>query len=265
MDPQQTPPAWSIHKTLAIVLQAIILIGLAFSVYERQWLNTAVISGILVLTLLPALLSRRLDVYIPAEFELLTIAFIFAALFLGETRDYYSRYWWWDIALHTTSGGLLGILGVLLVYVLNENPRVDLHMRPGFISFFAFCFAVAIGAIWEIFEFAMDSLAGMNMQKPMFDDPSGLTDTMWDLIVDTLGALFVAVLGYLYMKRGVQSIARRWIQRFIEGNPRLFRRSYPALPADGKTAGFEETLFSTSLDRSGSAAPGHVSDRRPEE
>ncbi|MHB0958670.1 MAG: hypothetical protein ACYC0X_16020 [Pirellulaceae bacterium] len=225
MDSEQQPTQhWSVHKWFAITLQVVILLGCAFSVYEQQWLNTVVIAGIFFLTIVPTLLSRRWDIFIPPEFELLTIAFIFAALFLGETRDYYSRYWWWDIALHTTSGGLLGILGLLLVYVLNETPRLDLHMRPGFIAFFAFCFAVTVGALWEIFEFAMDSFFGMNMQKPMFKDPTGLTDTMWDLIVDTLGALVVSALGYLYMKRRSKSVIERWIQRFIDGNPRLFSR-----------------------------------------
>ena len=212
------------HSKVALALQLIILIGLALSVYERQWLNALVIGGILLLTVLPMLISRRLHLFFPPEFEVLAIAFIFAALFLGETRDFYARFWWWDLALHTTSGALLGIFGFLLVYVLNETPRVDLHMRPGFVAFFAFCFALMVGALWEIFEFAMDSLAGMNMQKPFLGDPSGLTDTMWDLIVDAIGALAISLAGYLYTKRGATSFIERWIQRFIAGNPRLFRR-----------------------------------------
>lgn len=64
----------------------------------------------------------------------------------------------------------------------------------------------------------------MNMQKPMLGDPSGLTDTKWDLIVDTLGALVVSVVGYLYTKRGAESIVERWIRRFIDSNPQLFSR-----------------------------------------
>lgn len=225
-DPK-APEPWNVHKWFTIALQVIVAMGIALSIYEQQWLNAAIITGILLLTILPVLFARGLNIFIPSEFELMTIGFIFAALFLGETRDYYARFWWWDLALHTTSGGLLGILGVLLVYVLNENPRIDLHMQPGFVAFFAFCFAVAIGALWEMFEFAMDQLFGMNMQKPMFGDPSGLTDTMWDLVVDTVGAAVVSVAGYLYMKRGVKSFIERWIQRFIEGNPRLFRRRWP--------------------------------------
>lgn len=216
--------SWNVHKGLTAFLQAIIAIGLGLSIYEHQWLNAVVIAGILLLTMLPVLFSRGLEVFIPAEFELLAIGFLFAALFLGETRDYYARFWWWDIALHTTSGGLLGVLGVLLVYVLNQTARIDVHMKPGFVAFFAYCFAVAVGTLWEIFEFAMDQLFGMNMQKPMLGDPSGLTDTMWDLIVNSLGALVVSLAGYIYMKRGIESVVERWIQQFIDGNPRLFSR-----------------------------------------
>lgn len=32
-------------------------------------------------------------------------------------------------------------------------------MNPGFVAFFVFVFAVGMGALWEIFEFAMDSIS----------------------------------------------------------------------------------------------------------
>ena len=98
-----------------------------------------------------------------------------------------------------------GVLGFLLVYVLNESERVEMHMRPRFVALFAFLFAVVVGTLWEIFEFAMDQLAGTRMQKPMFGDPSGLTDTMWDMIVNALGALTISALGWWYMNRGEHS------------------------------------------------------------
>ena len=96
---------------------------------------------------------------------LLTIVFVFASLFLGEVREYYIRFWWWDLALHAGSGFLLGIIGFLLVYVLNETEEIGVHMKPGFVAFFAFLFAVGIGVLWEIFEFCMDIFFNMNMQK----------------------------------------------------------------------------------------------------
>ncbi len=210
---------WWVVTGLRIVMGAAILLAL----YERQWLNALVVFAIMLVTMAPGVLAGRFRVYIPAEFELLVVIFLFAAFFLGEVRGYYARFWWWDIVLHATSGLLLGLLGFLLVYVLNENQRIELHMRPRFVALFAFTFAVAMGALWEILEFGMDQLFGMNMQKPMFGDNSGLTDTMWDLIVDALGAFAISAAGWWHMHRGVRSFVEVWIRKFIERNPRLFR------------------------------------------
>lgn len=216
--------AATIHRWVTRALQTIMILAALIAIYERQWLNAVIVAAIFGLCALPGVLSRRMKVYIPPEFELLTILFIFASLFLGEIGGYYERFWWWDVMLHTASGLLLGILGFLLVYVLNSQPHVRLHMTPGFVAFFAFVFAVAVGAIWEIFEFTMDSLFGMNMQKPMLGDESGLTDTMFDLIVDTLGALIISLIGYAYMKQNTRSFIENWIHKFIDANPRLFER-----------------------------------------
>ena len=96
--------------------------------------------------------------------------------------------------LHTLSGAIIGAIGFSLVYMLNEKDRVAMKLSPVFVAIFSFGFALSIGTLWEIFEFLMDSLFGFDMQK------SGLIDTMWDLIVDALGALVISVLGYLYLK-----------------------------------------------------------------
>ena len=221
----RTPPSRTVHRRLTLFLQGILLLGLVGAIVEQQWLTALTTAAVIVTTLMPLILGRRFRVFVPPEFEVLAVVFLFASLFLGEVRGYYLRFWWWDIALHTASGFLLGILGFLLVYVLNETEDIDVHMRPRFVALFAFMFAVGLGALWEIFEFSMDQLFGMDMQKEMLGDPSGLTDTMWDLIVDTVGAAVIAVLGFGYLRtKGSESFLEQWIDRFIEANPGLFRR-----------------------------------------
>jgi hypothetical protein len=211
------PSGQRIHRRVTISLQVLLLVGLAFEVWQAQWLNAAATAGISILTLLPVVLGRAYDVFIPPELEALAALFVFAALFLGEVRGYYVRFWWWDAALHSASGFLLGILGFLLVHVLNEKEDLEVHMKPGFVALFAFMFALGLGALWEIFEFAMDGLFGLNMQK------SGLVDTMWDLIVDAAGALAIALLGYGYLRKAAgESFLERWIARFIQANTRFF-------------------------------------------
>lgn len=216
-------PFARIYRATVLVLQIILAGELVLVLLDEQWLNALLILMIMGGTLAPVFLRHRFTIDIPVEFQVLTVAFVFASVFLGEIQQYYERFWWWDIALHVSSGFLLGILGFLLVYVLNESERVDLHMRPRFLAIFAFVFAVAVGSMWEMFEFGMDRLFDTQMQKPMLDDPSGLTDTMWDLIVDAAGAFIICAFGWWYMAAGRRSFIEHWIRKFIERNPHMFR------------------------------------------
>jgi hypothetical protein len=210
-----------LRRAALLAMQGLMLLELAVLLLGGQWLNALLLVAIMALVFAPLVLVRRLLPDVPAQFQFLVVVFVFAALFLGEFRRFYDRYWWWDLALHASSGLLLGIFGFLLVYVLNRNVRIELHMRPRFVALFAFVFAVAIGALWELFEFAMDQAFGLQMQKPMFNDPSGLTDTMWDLAVDAAGALVVSLYGWWYLQRGERSFIERWFER-------LARRQEPA-------------------------------------
>ena len=114
------------------------------------------------------------------------------------------------------------MLGFMFVYILNEDRSVDVHMRPSFVALFAFFFAVGLGAIWEVFEFAMDTFFGTNMQPATQNDPSGLTDTIQDLIVDTVGAAVVSIGGWRYLAAARQSRIDDWAGRFIQRNPQIF-------------------------------------------
>ena len=71
----------------------------------------------------------------------------------------------------------------------------------------------------------MDEVFGLQMQKPMFGDESGLTDTMWDLTLDALGGLIISLYGYVYMRRGAKSFISGWIARFARENPDWFERT----------------------------------------
>lgn len=216
----------TIHRRVSFILQGLLCIELIAALIAQQWLTAFTAAGIITVTLTPLLLTRTFQVHIPSQFQLLAIAFVFASLFLGEVRGYYTRYWWWDTLLHTISGMLLGVVGFLLVHILNEIEDIDIHMKPGFVAFFAFMFAVGTGALWEIFEFTMDTVLGMNMQKPTIGDPSGLTDTMFDLIADAVGALIMCVFGYYQLKKpGRMSFLEEWIDAFVKKNPKLFRTS----------------------------------------
>ncbi|MDD2310613.1 MAG: hypothetical protein PHH91_13635 [Desulfuromonadaceae bacterium] len=213
-----------IHKWVGWSLVSIVAVEWLFLLFSARWLSLFLVTIIMVVLIAPTIFRTKLDVEIPVEFHITAVIFIFASLYLGEIQRFYQLFWWWDIVLHASAGLLMGIVGFLLVYLLNESKRVEMHMTPGFISLFAFSFAVTIGTLWEVFEFSMDQFFGLNMQKAMLDDSSGLTDTIWDMIVNAIGAFIISFMGWRYLKRKQIFFVRDWIQSFVEKNPALFKK-----------------------------------------
>ena len=168
------------------------------------------------LSMVPVYVARWAEVEVPPGFMLAVVAFVGGTIFLGEVFDFYNRFWWWDIAMHGGSAIGFGLTGFVLVFMMFQGDRFA--APPSAIAFFAFCFALAIGAMWEVFEFTMDQLFGLNMQK------SGLMDTMGDLIVDMGGALLGALAGYFYLREQAFGGLTGVIEYFVSRNPRLFRK-----------------------------------------
>jgi len=195
-------------------LRLTILIAIIGSIFNKRWTLLFSSALILILTFLPYLFERKYSINLPIEFEFVIILFIYASLFLGEIHAYYTKFWWWDVVLHTSSGIALGFAGFLILYVLYCQDKV--RAKPIWIAIFAFCFGVAIGAVWEIFEFTMDQIFSLNMQK------SGLLDTMWDLIVDSIGAMLTSFVGYFYIKGKKTPLFTRFLQKFSKENPKYF-------------------------------------------
>ena len=161
-----------------------------------------------VVMFLPSIVQKRWNLAIPNYMYILFFIFLYCAVYLGEVRNFYYLVPHWDTILHTFSGVMLGALGFTLVEIFNSAERVPINLSPFFVAFFAFCFALAAGAVWEIYEFSLDGLMGMNMQKYALADGTlrigrdAVCDTMKDIIVDALGALIMSVVGYIMLKRG---------------------------------------------------------------
>lgn len=161
----------------------------------------------LFVTLLPSIIERRFSIDIPDTMEILYFIFLFCAIYLGEVQNFYYLIPNWDTVLHAFSAAMLGSLGFSLVTMLNDAERVKVDLSPLFIALFAFCFALAAGAIWEIYEYSFDGLFNLNMQKfamqngTPFIGHMALTDTMYDIIVDAVSALITSIIGYCSIKK----------------------------------------------------------------
>lgn len=186
------------------------------NIIAQNWLNLFTSVLAIILIYLPSYLTDKNYLHIPTGMQFTIIVFIFASMYLGEQRDFYYHFWWWDSMLHAISGMALGFIGFVLVYVLNKNENIDVVLSPIFIAVFAFSFAVTIGVFWEIFEFWMDMIFGLNMQK------SGLVDTMFDLMEDCVGALVTSTIGYFYVKTKRPSRFQQYLTEVLEKNESFF-------------------------------------------
>lgn len=204
------------QSILTRLIWLLLLVFAAYSLIEWRLSLTFVALATLGLSMAPVYVARWAEVEVPRAFTAAIVMFVGGTLFLGEVFDFYNRFWWWDIAMHGGSAIGFGLIGFVLVFMMFQGDR---YAAPPFaVAFFAFCFAIAIGAMWEIFEFTMDQTFGLNMQK------SGLLDTMGDLIVDTLGALIGAGSGWAWLKKRNLGPLTQIIATFVHRNPRFFSR-----------------------------------------
>jgi len=169
---------------------------------------------------LPMLLTRLTKIKLPDALCACFYIFILCGTVLGEMFSLYYRISVWDSLLHFGSGIMCGMLGGILCADFLRKKKCVKMITPAFIAAAVVCFSICIGVFWEIYEFTFDSILGLNMQKCFLEDgtalagQAGITDTMKDLIVDTLGALVAAVGSFLSIKYN-----KGWLSSYLAGTP----------------------------------------------
>ena len=121
----------------------------------------------LVLFLLPAFIEKTFKVDLPSTLEIIILIFIFSAEILGEINNFYGTFKNFDSILYTLNGFLCASVGFSLIYLLNENIE-SFKLSPLFVSLVAFCFSMTIGIAWEFFEYGMDTVFSLDMQKDTY-------------------------------------------------------------------------------------------------
>ena len=242
------------HKSsfmVYFVLRLLVIIVMILQIFNKNYENVFLCILTLLLLVIPSLVQVTMKIELPTTLEIIILVFIFAAEILGEIREFYIVFPFWDTVLHTLNGFLAAAIGFSLVDLLNRSERMVFKLSPLFTAIVAFCFSMTIGVIWEFFEFGMDHILGFDMQKDtiihtirsVMLDPAGgnnvaeignitsvvvqgkdlglggyldigLIDTMKDLMVNFIGAVVFSVIGYFYVKnRGRGRMVGRFVPR----------------------------------------------------
>ena len=240
--------------TVYMVLRLIVLATLVSSILRGEYESAFICLLVLALFMLPFFIQQNFGIELPSTLEIIILLFIFAAEILGELKCYFITFSHWDSMLHTTTGFLCAATGFALIDMLNRNSRIKFQLSPIYVALTAFCFSMTVGVLWEFFEFGMDRLFLMDMQKDtvvqsitsVMLDPTnsnipvtidgitsvavngqelgfdgyldiGLYDTMKDLFVNFVGAVVFSTIGYFYIKRrGQGKLAKAFIPTITE-------------------------------------------------
>lgn len=150
-----------------IVLRILIVICMIRELINGNIENAMLCVLSLFLFFLPFFVEKKFKIELPITLEIIIFFFIFSAEILGEINNFYGIIPYWDTILHTLNGFLCASIGFSLVYLLNENSK-SIHLSPLFVAIVAFCFSMTIGVVWEFFEYGMDNIFKLDMQKDKY-------------------------------------------------------------------------------------------------
>ena len=232
-----------------LILRLVVVISFVIAILRGNYENALLCVATLTLLLAPAFAEKAFKLELPTALEVIIMCFVFAHTILGEIGCFYVKVPGWDTMLHTLNGFICAGVGFSLIDLMNRNKRFKFELSPMYVAIVAFCFSMTVGVVWEFFEFGMDMLFDMDMQKDTIihsinsvalDTTNsnipisindiktvmingnelgvggyldiGLIDTMKDLIVNFIGAVIFSAAGFFYIKnRGKKHT------KFVEG------------------------------------------------
>ena len=122
----------------------------------------------------------------------------------GEALGLYDAIEWYDRVVHV----VVPLLASQIIYlclarmeVMPDPSQETLPRHEAGMLIAVFALGLAVGALWEIFEWSSDGLFGSELSE-------GNTDTVGDLIADACGSLAGGALMVLWAKRGWGSVRR---------------------------------------------------------
>lgn len=203
-----------------IVCELFSFFTIVFIAGKGQYARLPIAVATLFLLLLPPVSQRIFHFQIRLPMYLVMLFYALGPM-LGQCYNLYYDLNWWDKMLHALGGVMFALVGLLLFQSFIEDKKIVMA------AVFALCFSMAVSMLWEFCEFAADSFLGMDMQQDTIitgfhsyllgaetgvtgslDDITevvvngqmlpgyidiGLHDTMWDMLLETLGAAAVAV------------------------------------------------------------------------
>lgn len=190
------------QKQLTWALQVVMVGVLLVGIWQRE-IPIIVNAGValLIAQLVPAL-ERDYGVPLDAGLTLWITAAVFLHAFgtigIPGGDSFYRTIWWWDHMTHALSSSVVAAAGYATVRAVDEHSDA-VSLPPKFVFVFVLLFVLAFGVLWEVLEFFIGLAAGALGTDAVLTQ-YGLTDSLMDLVFNTLGAVVVALWGTAHLQ-----------------------------------------------------------------
>lgn len=159
---------------------------------------------LLALMCLPFLIKTIFKISFSKVVTIVYYIFMFISGFLGIALSFYGKIKWWDMLAHFLMGACVAVFSIyILNFTIYRKDRSKHNLF--FTAVFMISFSLAIGAMWEIWEFLVDAMLGTNCQRYMVGSEmlvgqTALLDTMMDIIIDLAGAVVGVIFVFIAQK-----------------------------------------------------------------
>lgn len=175
------------------ILRLSIIGSLVYTLITGHWVGTAGGALVLIATFLADYINKKHHKINSLITAMIYIYCLFS-LVMGNMWDFYDKLEWWDLLMHVLSGVILGIIGNIMI----EKRARECHLPPMIRFLFILGVACIGGVVWEIYEFVIDYLFNLDTQ---FVKMYGISDTMWDLILDFIGGAGIGIFFLIHSKK----------------------------------------------------------------
>ena len=119
----------------------------------------------------------------------------------GHCWKFYYTISWWDKMLHAFGGVAFALVGAFLFERMAQGKQ-----KPAAVALFGLIFSIAVAAVWEFMEFGADRFLGMDMQDDtvitqltsyLLGPQTGVTGTIRGIEAVTVNGICLPVNGYI--------------------------------------------------------------------
>ena len=187
------------HRVLWIVLRVIILVWGIYGLLHGSVVEFLEAIFAIIFTHLWDFFqifgTRSFIIEVPFSSQTALNIFIFVAVVIGSTLNNRTTFHHFDIFTHFVAGFASAWFGYDFANIIFRKRGV---LGPGMSAFTSLTFALSLSVGWEIYEFSMDSIYGLNLQIR----ESGVVDTMVDFIMCAVGAV-AGMLFITFLRNGI--------------------------------------------------------------